>query len=114
MQDHAWIINVARGRHIVTDDLVDAPEAGQVLHPWHGKSHIDVPMGVDTYRALGTMLGTLSLPVYFAVARPGDLHLLAFGIVMAAFPLHLVLGRRDIQPEAARTVAQERAKEPVR
>ena len=34
---------------------------------------------------LGTMLGTLSLPAYFAVARPGDLPLLAFGIVMAAF-----------------------------
>jgi glycerol-3-phosphate acyltransferase PlsY len=34
---------------------------------------------------LGTMLGTLSLPAYFAVARPGDLPLLAFGIMMAAF-----------------------------
>jgi phosphoglycerate dehydrogenase-like enzyme len=26
MQDHAWIINVARGGHIVTDDLVWALE----------------------------------------------------------------------------------------
>jgi NADH-quinone oxidoreductase subunit F len=40
------------------DDLVNAPSEIEVLHPWHGKSHIDVPMGVDTMRALGTMLGT--------------------------------------------------------
>jgi len=38
--------------------LVDAPKEDQPLHAWHGKSEIDVPMGVDTYRALGTMLGT--------------------------------------------------------
>jgi len=37
---------------------VDAPATDHPLHPWHGKSEIDVPMGVDTYRALGTMLGT--------------------------------------------------------
>jgi glycerol-3-phosphate acyltransferase PlsY len=37
---------------------------------------------------LGTMLGTLSLPAYFAVARHGDLPLLAFGIVMAAFVVY--------------------------
>jgi len=40
------------------DDIVDAPAESHPLHAWHGKSHIDVPMGVDTYRALGTMLGT--------------------------------------------------------
>jgi NADH-quinone oxidoreductase subunit F len=40
------------------DDIVHAPDDKHPLHPWHGKSHIDVPMGVDTYRALGTMLGT--------------------------------------------------------
>jgi NADH-quinone oxidoreductase subunit F len=39
-------------------DLVHAPEANHPLHAWHGKSHIDVPIGVDTMRALGTMLGT--------------------------------------------------------
>ena len=38
--------------------IVEAPEEGHPLHAWHGKSEIDVPMGVDTYRALGTMLGT--------------------------------------------------------
>jgi NADH-quinone oxidoreductase subunit F len=40
------------------DDLVHAPDPKHPLHQWHGKSHIDVPMGVDTMRALGTMLGT--------------------------------------------------------
>ncbi len=40
------------------DDIVQAPDPKHPLHPWHGKSHIDVPMGVDTMRALGTMLGT--------------------------------------------------------
>jgi len=40
------------------DDIVQAPDPKSPLHPWHGKSHIDVPMGVDTMRALGTMLGT--------------------------------------------------------
>lgn len=40
------------------EDLVHAPDEKHPLHAWHGKSHIDVPMGVDTMRALGTMLGT--------------------------------------------------------
>ncbi|MBI5517505.1 MAG: NADH-quinone oxidoreductase subunit NuoF [Deltaproteobacteria bacterium] len=40
------------------EDLVHAPDPKSVLHAWHGKSHFDVPMGVDTFRALGTMLGT--------------------------------------------------------
>jgi NADH-quinone oxidoreductase subunit F len=40
------------------EDLVEAPDEKHPLHAWHGKSHLDVPMGVDTYRALGTMLGT--------------------------------------------------------
>ena len=30
MEDHAWIVNVARGRHIVTDDLVDALRDGTI------------------------------------------------------------------------------------
>jgi glycerol-3-phosphate acyltransferase PlsY len=34
---------------------------------------------------LGTMLGTATLPAYFAIARPGDTALLAFGLVMTAF-----------------------------
>lgn len=40
------------------DWLIDAPNEDHPLHEWHGMSEIDVPMGVDTYRALGTMLGT--------------------------------------------------------
>ncbi len=40
------------------DRFVQAPAADHPLHAWHGKSEIDEPMGVDTYRALGTMLGT--------------------------------------------------------
>lgn len=39
-------------------DLVDAPDEAHPLHAWHGKSHLDVYMGVDTAKALGTMLGT--------------------------------------------------------
>jgi NADH-quinone oxidoreductase subunit F len=40
------------------DELVDAPDPKSPLHRWHGKNVLDVPMGVETYRALGTMLGT--------------------------------------------------------
>ena len=40
------------------DHTVDAPSEDNPLHPWHGQSHLDVPMGVDTMRGLGTMLGT--------------------------------------------------------
>lgn len=30
MEPHAWIVNVARGRHIVTDDLVEALRSGTI------------------------------------------------------------------------------------
>jgi len=40
------------------DEVVNAPNETSPIHPWHGKSVLDVPMGVDTFRALGTMLGT--------------------------------------------------------
>lgn len=30
MEGHAWLVNVARGRHVVTDDLVEALRAGAV------------------------------------------------------------------------------------
>ncbi len=40
------------------DRTVNAPKEDHPLHKWHGQSEIDVPMGVDTFRALGTMLGT--------------------------------------------------------
>jgi NADH-quinone oxidoreductase subunit F len=40
------------------DHEVKAPKEDDPMHPWHGKSHLDVPMGVDTMRGLGSMLGT--------------------------------------------------------
>jgi NADH-quinone oxidoreductase subunit F len=40
------------------EETVNAPDEKSPLHPWHGQSVLDVPMGVDTFRALGTMLGT--------------------------------------------------------
>ena len=40
------------------DDVVHAPDEKSPIHPWHGKSVLDVPLGVDTFRSLGTMLGT--------------------------------------------------------
>jgi NADH-quinone oxidoreductase subunit F len=40
------------------DDVVNAPNEKSPLFPWNGKSVLDVPLGVDTFRALGTMLGT--------------------------------------------------------
>jgi NADH-quinone oxidoreductase subunit F len=40
------------------EDVVNAPDEKSPLHPWHGKSVLDVPLGVDTFRNLGTMLGT--------------------------------------------------------
>ncbi len=30
MAPHSWLVNVARGRHVVTDDLVDALSAGRI------------------------------------------------------------------------------------
>ncbi len=40
------------------EDIVKAPDPKSPLHPWDGRSVLDVPLGVDTFRALGTMLGT--------------------------------------------------------
>lgn len=40
------------------DELVVAPDEKSPLHPYHGKSVLDVPMGVDTIRGVGSMLGT--------------------------------------------------------
>jgi len=39
-------------------DTVSAPDEKSPLHKWHGVSVLDVPLGVDTMRASGTMLGT--------------------------------------------------------
>jgi glycerol-3-phosphate acyltransferase PlsY len=37
---------------------------------------------------LGTMLGSVALPVYFAFQRPIDVALLCFGVLMAAFVIY--------------------------
>ena len=40
------------------DELVVAPDEKSPLHKWHGQNVLDVPLGVDTMRGVGTMLGT--------------------------------------------------------
>jgi NADH-quinone oxidoreductase subunit F len=40
------------------DEVVNAPDEKSPMNKWHGKSVLDVPLGVDTFRGLGTMLGT--------------------------------------------------------
>ncbi|RLB65516.1 MAG: NADH-quinone oxidoreductase subunit NuoF [Deltaproteobacteria bacterium] len=40
------------------DEVVDAAGEADPLHRWHGQSVLDVPIGVDTMRGLGTMAGT--------------------------------------------------------
>ncbi|CAN5679415.1 NADH-quinone oxidoreductase subunit NuoF [soil metagenome] len=45
------------------DEVVDAPDEKSALHPWHGQSVFDVPLGVDTMRGVGTMLGTCCVTV---------------------------------------------------
>jgi NADH-quinone oxidoreductase subunit F len=52
------------------EELVNAPDEKSPLHPWHGQSVLDVPMGVDTYRSLGTMLGTCCAIVLSDKADP--------------------------------------------
>jgi NADH-quinone oxidoreductase subunit F len=39
-------------------ETINAPDEKSPLHPYHGKSVLDVPMGVDTIRGAGSMLGT--------------------------------------------------------
>src|ERR1700690_1564783 len=39
-------------------ETVNAPDPKSPLHQWHGKSVFDLPLGVDTMRAVGTRLGT--------------------------------------------------------
>ncbi len=51
-------------------ELVDAPGESHPLHAWHGQSVLDVPMGVETFRGLGTMLGTCCATVLSDQACP--------------------------------------------
>jgi NADH-quinone oxidoreductase subunit F len=43
---------------LVPTDVISAPDEKSPMHEWHGKLALDVPLGVDTMRAAGTMLGT--------------------------------------------------------
>ncbi len=45
------------------DEKVSAPDEKNPLHKWHDMSVLDVPLGVDTFRGLGTMLGTCCITV---------------------------------------------------
>jgi NADH-quinone oxidoreductase subunit F len=44
-------------------ETVNAPDPKSPMHPYHGKSVFDVPLGVETMRAVGTMLGTCCVTV---------------------------------------------------
>jgi NADH-quinone oxidoreductase subunit F len=45
------------------DETVVAPDPNAPMHKWHGLSVMDVPLGVDTMRGVGTMLGTCCVTV---------------------------------------------------
>jgi NADH-quinone oxidoreductase subunit F len=45
------------------EETVNAPDEKSPMHAWHGKSVFDVPLGVDTMRGCGTMLGTCCVTV---------------------------------------------------
>ena len=45
------------------EETVNAPDEKSPLHPYHGKSVFDVPLGVETMRLSGTMLGTCCVTV---------------------------------------------------
>ncbi len=45
------------------EEKVNAPDPKSPLHAHHGKSVFDVPLGVDTMRGVGTMLGTCCVTV---------------------------------------------------
>jgi NADH-quinone oxidoreductase subunit F len=44
-------------------ETIQAPDPKNPMNPWHGKSVFDVPIGVDTVRAMGSMLGTCCVTV---------------------------------------------------
>jgi NADH-quinone oxidoreductase subunit F len=44
-------------------ETFNAPDPKSPMHAWHGKSVFDVPLGVDTIRATGSMLGTCCVTV---------------------------------------------------
>lgn len=59
MEPHAWLVNVARGRHVVTDDLVEALAAGTI-----GGAGLDVtdPEPLPSDHRLWTMPNCIITP----------------------------------------------------
>jgi NADH-quinone oxidoreductase subunit F len=45
------------------EETVNAPDPKSPLHAWHGKSVFDIPLGVETMRGVGSMLGTCCVTV---------------------------------------------------
>jgi NADH-quinone oxidoreductase subunit F len=48
---------------LLPSEKVNAPDPKSPLHQWHGQSVFDIPLGVDTMRGVGTMLGTCCVTV---------------------------------------------------
>jgi NADH-quinone oxidoreductase subunit F len=48
---------------LLPTEIFSMPDEKSPMHQWHGKPIFDVPLGVDTMRAAGTMLGTCCLTV---------------------------------------------------
>jgi NADH-quinone oxidoreductase subunit F len=48
---------------LLPHEAVHAPDEKSPMHKWHGMSVLDVPLGVDTMRGCGTMLGTCCITV---------------------------------------------------
>jgi len=54
---------------LLPSEIVDVP-GDRRFEPFNGKSVLDLPMGVDTFRAIGTMLGTCCAIVLSDAADP--------------------------------------------
>jgi NADH-quinone oxidoreductase subunit F len=48
---------------LLPKETINAPDPKSPMHAYHGKSVFDVPIGVDTVRAMGSMLGTCCVTV---------------------------------------------------
>ena len=54
---------------LLPDEVVNVP-GDKRFEPYNGKSVLDLPMGVDTFRSIGTMLGTCCATVLSDAADP--------------------------------------------
>jgi NADH-quinone oxidoreductase subunit F len=69
-------------------DKVHAPDPKHPMHRWHGKSHLDVPMGVDTFRYIGSMLGTCC-----AIVMDSSVHMVEVARNLMKFYAHESCGQ---------------------